>query len=60
MNLKPQPNAVTLAGDFVSPSTLSSIDGGRGMVKTLRACGVTHVSLGNHEADIKQGVLRER
>ncbi|GMH46592.1 hypothetical protein TrRE_jg1385, partial [Triparma retinervis] len=60
MNLKPQPNAVTLAGDFISPSTLSSIDGGRGMVKTLRACGITHVSLGNHEADVKQGVLRER
>jgi 2',3'-cyclic-nucleotide 2'-phosphodiesterase (5'-nucleotidase family) len=60
MNLKPRPNAVTLAGDFISPSTLSSIDGGRGMVKTLRACGITHVSLGNHEADVKQGVLRER
>ena len=26
------PSAVVLAGDFLSPSTLSSIDGGRGMV----------------------------
>lgn len=44
-----KPSAVTLAGDFLSPSTLSSVDGGRGMVATLRATGLTHVSLGNHE-----------
>ena len=30
--LAPAPAAVVLAGDFLSPSTLSSIDGGRGMV----------------------------
>ena len=30
--LSPKPTAVVLAGDFLSPSTLSSIDGGRGMV----------------------------
>lgn len=43
------PTAVVLAGDFISPSTLSSFDGGRGMVATLRAMGLTHVSFGNHE-----------
>jgi 5'-nucleotidase len=43
------PSAVVLTGDFLSPSTLSSIDGGRGMVATLRAVGLTHVSFGNHE-----------
>lgn len=56
----PKPSAVVLAGDFLSPSTLSSIDGGRGMVSTLRAAGVTHASLGNHEADLKLKVLRDR
>jgi hypothetical protein len=33
------PNAVILAGDFLSPSPLSSLDGGKGMVATLRAAG---------------------
>jgi 2',3'-cyclic-nucleotide 2'-phosphodiesterase (5'-nucleotidase family) len=47
--LSMKPSAVTLAGDFLSPSTLSSVDGGRGMVATLRATGLTHVSMGNHE-----------
>ena len=41
-----------LAGDFLAPSLLSSIDGGRGMVDCLNAIGVTHVILGNHEDDI--------
>ncbi|VEU38537.1 unnamed protein product [Pseudo-nitzschia multistriata] len=58
---EPQPpSAVVLAGDFLSPSTLSSIDGGRGMVATLRAVGTTHVSLGNHEQDLRLESLRER
>eukprot|EP00751_Fragilariopsis_kerguelensis_P041386 CAMPEP_0171020144 /NCGR_PEP_ID=MMETSP0736-20130129/29643_1 /TAXON_ID=186038 /ORGANISM="Fragilariopsis kerguelensis, Strain L26-C5" /LENGTH=117 /DNA_ID=CAMNT_0011457695 /DNA_START=34 /DNA_END=383 /DNA_ORIENTATION=- len=58
--LSPKPSAIVLAGDFLSPSTLSSIDGGRGMVATLRAVGVTHVSLGNHEQDLQLDSLRER
>ena len=58
--LNPPPTAVVVAGDFLSPSTLSSLDGGRGMVATLRAVGVTHVSLGNHEADLKLSVLQHR
>ena len=47
-----QPQLVVLAGDFLSPSTLSSMDGGKGMITTLRSIGVTHLCLGNHEADI--------
>lgn len=47
-----QPQLVLLAGDFLSPSTLSSIDGGKGMITTLRSIGVTHLCLGNHEADL--------
>jgi 2',3'-cyclic-nucleotide 2'-phosphodiesterase (5'-nucleotidase family) len=58
--LTPLPTAVILAGDFLSPSPLSSIDGGRGMVATLRAVGLTHCSFGNHEADLKLGSLHER
>ena len=54
------PSAVILAGDFLSPSTLSALDGGKGMVATLRAIGVTHVTLGNHEADLKPDKLQKR
>lgn len=51
---------VTMAGDFVAPSLLSSLDAGRGMIACLNACGVTHVSLGNHEDDIPPTELRAR
>lgn len=51
---------VTLAGDFVGPSMLSSLDKGRGMVDALNAIGVTHVIFGNHEDDIDVDELRER
>jgi len=37
--LTPVPSAVLLVGDFLSPSPLSSLDGGKGMVATLRAAG---------------------
>ena len=33
------PSAVTLNGDFLSPSSLSSIDNGRGHVAAIRATG---------------------
>jgi 5'-nucleotidase len=55
-----KPSAVTLNGDFISPSTLSSIDNGRGHVAAIRAAGITHVCLGNHEADIPLNILKER
>ena len=51
---------VPLAGDFVAPSLLSSIDAGRGMVDCLNAVGITHVVLGNHEDDIPPEQLRMR
>ena len=31
-SLRPAPNAFVLAGDFLSPSVLTSVDQGRGMV----------------------------
>lgn len=58
--LQPMADIVSLAGDFLSPSPLSALDGGKGMVATMRALGMTHVSLGNHEADLKLPKLRKR
>src|SRR5580704_9488489 len=51
---------VILAGDFLAPSLLSSLDGGRGMVECLNDIGITHVVLGNHEDDVPTAALRER
>lgn len=51
---------VTLAGDFVGPSMLSSLDKGRGMIDALNRIGVTHVTFGNHEDDIPLDELRLR
>lgn len=51
---------VTLAGDFVAPSVLSSLDNGRGMVDCLNSVGVTHLILGNHEDDIATEELHSR
>ena len=50
----------TLAGDFLSPSVLSSLDRGRGMVQVLNAVGINYACLGNHEADVGLKALRKR
>ena len=57
---EPDKTIVVLAGDFVSPSLLSSLDRGRGMVDVMGEAGVTHVCLGNHEADIPPSALADR
>ena len=51
---------VVLAGDFVAPSLLSSLDAGRGMVDCMNDIGFTHVVLGNHEDDIPFVELEQR
>ena len=51
---------VVLAGDFLAPGLLSSLDHGRGMVECMNAAGVTHVVLGNHEDDIPIEDLKQR
>ncbi|HEY6459914.1 MAG TPA: bifunctional metallophosphatase/5'-nucleotidase, partial [Polyangiaceae bacterium] len=51
---------VVVAGDFLAPSILSSLDAGRGMVDCLNAIGVTHVIFGNHEDDVAPSELHER
>jgi 2',3'-cyclic-nucleotide 2'-phosphodiesterase (5'-nucleotidase family) len=51
---------VTLAGDFVGPSMLSSLDSGRGMIDCMNAVPITHVIFGNHEDDLPVAELRAR
>ena len=52
--------AVTLAGDFLGPSLLASLDGGAAMVACMNAIGFTHVCFGNHEADVPAAALAQR
>ena len=49
-----------IAGDFVGPSLLSSLDAGRGMVDCLNALGIDYATLGNHEDDISPTELHAR
>jgi 2',3'-cyclic-nucleotide 2'-phosphodiesterase (5'-nucleotidase family) len=51
---------VVLAGDFIAPSVLSSLDGGKRMVECLNALGFTHVVFGNHEDDVPVSELSAR
>jgi 2',3'-cyclic-nucleotide 2'-phosphodiesterase (5'-nucleotidase family) len=51
---------VTLAGDFLAPSLLSSLDRGAAMVDCLDAVPVTHVTFGNHEDDVPFEALQQR
>lgn len=51
---------VIVAGDFVAPSVLSSLDHGRGMVDCLNHVPITHAIVGNHEDDIEVDQLIER
>jgi len=49
-----------IAGDFVGPSLLSSLDAGKGMVDCLNVLGIDFAILGNHEDDIKPAELHAR
>ncbi len=51
---------ITMAGDFLAPSLLSSLDAGRAMVDCMNAIGFTHVIFGNHEDDLAPAELRAR
>lgn len=51
---------VTMAGDFIAPSMLSSLDKGRGMIDAMNSVGITHASFGNHEDDVPVEELRSR
>lgn len=51
---------LVLAGDFLSPSTMSSLFQGAQMVATLNAAGLDLATFGNHEFDFGAEVARER
>jgi 2',3'-cyclic-nucleotide 2'-phosphodiesterase (5'-nucleotidase family) len=51
---------VTLAGDFIAPSILSSLDKGAGMIDCLNAIPITHATFGNHEDDVGMAELVKR
>lgn len=50
----------TLAGDFLAPSLLSSLDRGVGMVDCLNALPIQCVCFGNHEQDVPFDALIAR
>lgn len=54
------PTLFVLAGDFLSPSTMSSMFQGSHMVATLNAAGLDLATFGNHEFDFGADVTRER
>jgi 5'-nucleotidase len=49
-----------LAGDFLSPSPMSSMFQGSQMVATLNAAGLDLASFGNHEFDFGAEITRQR
>jgi 2',3'-cyclic-nucleotide 2'-phosphodiesterase (5'-nucleotidase family) len=58
---KESPDAVlVLAGDFLSPSTMSSVFQGSQMVDVLNAAGLDLATFGNHEFDFGEDVARQR
>lgn len=58
---KESPNAIfVLAGDFLSPSPMSSMFQGSHMVATLNAIGLDLATFGNHEFDFGADITRER
>ena len=58
---KDSPDAVlVLAGDFLSPSTMSSVFQGSQMVAALNAAGLDLATFGNHEFDFGEQVTQQR
>jgi len=53
-------NVLVVAGDFLSPSTMSSLFQGVQMVAAFNAVGVNLVTFGNHEFDYGEAVTQER
>jgi len=49
-----------LAGDFIAPSFLTSLDSGKGMIECLNLAGINLVCFGNHENDIPFKDLKQR
>ncbi len=59
--LRESPHVIfVLPGDFLSPSTMSSMFKGSQMVATLNAAGLDLATFGNHEFDFGPEVTRDR
>lgn len=56
----PNKTLVVLAGDFLAPSLLSSLDKGKSMVDCMNHSGISHVCFGNHETDVSMKELVKR
>ena len=57
----PRSNVLTtLAGDFLAPSLLSSIDHGHSMVAVMNALPIDAVCFGNHECDVPFNAMLQR
>ena len=54
------PAILTIGGDFMSPSVMSSVFQGRQMIEAFNLLGVTYVTPGNHEFDFGAGPLDQR
>lgn len=51
---------VTFGGDMISPSLLSGIDKGAHMIELAEQVGIEYATLGNHEFDLGDDVLKAR
>ncbi|KNC83512.1 hypothetical protein SARC_04243 [Sphaeroforma arctica JP610] len=49
-----------MAGDFLAPSLLSSLDNGVGVVDVMNTTGFDYAVFGNHECDVHQDYLLDR
>lgn len=59
-DLPPQNVLGTLAGDFLAPSLLSSLDHGHAMIDVLNRIPINAVCFGNHESDVPYASLKNR
>lgn len=51
---------VTFGGDLISPSLMSGIDKGAHMIELAEQVGIQYATLGNHEFDLGDDVLKAR
>jgi 2',3'-cyclic-nucleotide 2'-phosphodiesterase (5'-nucleotidase family) len=53
-------NIALLAGDFLAPSVLSSVDQGECMIDCMNKVGFDFVTIGNHECDVSLDAFANR
>eukprot|EP01134_Creolimax_fragrantissima_P000832 CFRG0832T1 len=58
--LKDENTVTIMAGDFLAPCLLTSLDNGVGVVEVMNATGFDYACFGNHECDVHQDELLKR